>query len=357
MDDASTSQSAGPPSGASRPLVSVLLPVFNAGKHLAAAIDSILRQTYRDIELIVIDDGSVDGSAGIISACADPRLVVIRNETNLGVVAALNRGLAHARGDLIARMDADDVADLRRIEKQVDHCLRHPNVVALGTAITYIDDDGQVTGYPGRLALGPAVMRWRLLRGTCLFHPTLMLNRARAGDDARYSAEFIHAEDYELMLRLSRRSDLDNLPDRLLAQRLHTGAVSVRFRELQRESAARALTIHTGVRFGLDIDPGQAKTLLDPRHLFNPSSSGDDSPVGLIRQLERSFLSSEPGLAREDVRAVRRDVAFFLWKLAAIAASEWGHGAFPLRRLRTLASCAAALAMRPRAALAALAWR
>ena len=89
------------------------------------------------------------------------------------------------------------------------------------------------------------------------------------------------------MLRLSRRFDLDNLPDRLLAQRLHTGAVSVRFRELQRESAARALTIHAGVRFGLDIDPGQAKTLLDPRHFFSPSSSDDDSPVGLIRQLER----------------------------------------------------------------------
>ena len=357
MDDASTSQSAGPPSGASRPLVSVLLPVFNAGKYLAAAIDSILRQTYRDLELIVIDDGSVDGSAGIISACTDPRLVLIRNETNLGVVAALNRGLAHARGDLVARMDADDVADLQRIEKQVDYCLRHKNVVALGTAITYIDDDGQVIGHPGRLALGPAVMRWRLLRGTCLFHPTLMLNRARAGDDARYSAEFIHAEDYELMLRLSRRSDLDNLPDRLLAQRLHTGAVSVRFRDTQRESAARALRIHAGERFGLDIDPGQAKTLLDPRHFFNPASSDADSPVGLIRQLERSFLSSESGLAREETRAVRRDVAFFLWKLAAIAVSEWGHGAFLLRRLRTLASCAAALGMRPRAALAALAWR
>ena len=200
-------------------------------------------------------------------------------------------------------------------------------------------------------------MRWRLLRGTCLFHPTLMLNRAPAGDDARYSAEFIHAEDYELMLRLSRRSDLDNLPDRLLAQRLHTGAVSVRFRELQRESAARALTIHARDRFGLDIDPGQARTLLDPRHFFDPSSSETDSPVGLILQLERSYLSREAGLTREDVRAVRRDVAFFLWKLAAIAASDWSNGAFLLRRLRTLGSCAAALALRPRAALAALAWR
>jgi len=357
MDDAPTSPPAESTSGARLPLVSVLLPVFNAEKYLAAALDSILRQTFGDLELIVIDDGSIDGSAGILAACTDPRLVVIRNETNLGVVASLNKGLARARGDLIARMDADDVADLRRIERQVDYCLRKTNVVALGTAITYIDHDGQVTGCPGRLALGPAVMRWRLLRGTCLFHPTLMLNRSRAGDDARYSPEFVHAEDYELMLRLSRRNDLDNLPERLLGQRLHAGAVSVRFRDLQLESAARALMIHSRDRFGLHIAPGQAKTLLDPRYFFDPSSSDADSPVGLIRQLERSFLSGEPGLTRDDIRTVRGDVAFFLWKLAVIAASEWSNGAFLLRRLRTLGSCAAALAMRPRAALAALTWR
>jgi glycosyltransferase involved in cell wall biosynthesis len=357
MDDASISQPSQSTSGDQRPLVSVLLPVFNAEKYLAAAIDSILRQTFRDLELIIIDDGSVDGSSGIIAACTDARLVVIRNETNLGVVASLNKGLALARGDLIARMDADDVADLRRIEQQVAYCLRNSNVAALGTAITYIDDDGTVTGHPGRLALEPAVVRWRLLRGTCLFHPTLMLNRARAGDDVRYSAEFVHAEDYELMLRLSRRYDLDNLPERLLGQRLHAGAVSVRFRELQRESAARALAIHARQRYGLDIAAGQALTLLDPRYFFDRSNSDANSPVGLILQMQRCFLSGESGLTRENSRAVRRDVAFFLWKLAAIAAADWSAGVFPLRRLRTLASCAAALAVRPRAALAALAWR
>jgi hypothetical protein len=133
--------------------------------------------------------------------------------------------------------------------------------------------------------------------------------------------------------------------------------VSIRFRDLQRESAARALTIHARERFGLDIARGQAETLLDPRHFFNPSSSAADSPVGLIRRLERSFLSSESALTREDRRAVRRDVAFFLWKLAAIATSQWSNGAFPLRRARAVASCVAALAMRPRAAFAALTWR
>ena len=357
MDHASIIESADSPSGAQRPLVSVLLPVFNGEKYLAAAIDSILRQTFRDLELVVIDDGSVDGSAGIISACTDPRLVRVRNETNLGVVASLNKGLALARGDLIARMDADDVADLRRIEKQVDYCRRNPNVVALGTAITYIDDGGRVDR-PSRATRAGA--RRDALAAAAWHMPVSPDADARSREGRRgrhYSAEFAHAEDYELMLRLSRRRDLDNLPERLLGQRLHAGAVSVRFRELQRESAARALMAHASERFGLAIARGQAKTLLDPRRLFNPSSSDADSPVGLLLQLERSFLSTESRLTREDVHAVRRDAAFFLWKLAAIAATDWSKGALPLRRLRTLASCAAALAVRPRAAFAALAWR
>ena len=241
-----------------------------------------------NLELIVIDDGSVDGSAGIISACADPRLVVIRNETNLGVVASLNTGLARARGGLVARMDADDVADPRRLEMQVDFCLRHPSIAALGTAITYIDDAGQVIGYPGRLALGPAVMRWRLLRGTCLFHPTLMLNRAPAGDDARYSAEFIHAEDYELMLRLSRRSRSGQPSGAAARAKAAHGRCERAVPRIAAGVGGTCTHDPCRERFGLDIDPGQARTLLDPRHFFDPSSSDADSPVGLILQLERS---------------------------------------------------------------------
>jgi hypothetical protein len=334
-----------------------VLPVHDGETHVAAAIDSILRQTYRNFELIVIDDGSTDGSAAIVATFGDPRVVLVRNEINLGLIATLNKGLTLARGELIARMDADDVADPRRLEMQVDRFASDPDIVALGTAIKFIDTAGKVTALPGRLAQRPAFMRWRLLRGTCLYHPTMMLNRARAAEDARYSPEFVHAEDYELLLRLSRRHDLDNLSERLVSLRLHGGSVSARFRDVQRESAARALIVHANARHGLDISPGPAKALLDPRHFFSLASDDADSPVGLVLDLEGRFLSVESGLSREDRLAVQRDVAFFLWKLAAVALTDWTAGAFLMRRAKAIAASALALLLRPRAALAALTWR
>lgn len=335
--------------------MSVVLPVHDGERYLAASIESILRQTFRELELIVIDDGSTDGSARIAAEFDDPRVVLVRNETNLGLVATLNRGLGLARGDLVARMDADDVADPRRIEAQVARFLRDPDIVALGTGIRYIDADGRVCRVPRRQVQGPVRLRWRLLRGTYLYHPTLMICRSRAGVDAHYSPEFVHAEDYELLLRLSRRHDLDNLPERLLAQRVHAGSVSSRFREVQRESAARALVLHAKERYGVEVAPGEARALLDPRHLFGPASRDEDVPVGLILELERRFCGAEPAITRGDARAVRTDVAFFLWKLLAIAAVDWREGGLLRRRATVLAGCVRALALRPLAALAALA--
>jgi glycosyltransferase involved in cell wall biosynthesis len=343
--------------GTPQPLVSVLLPVYNGSRYLAAAIESVLRQAWRDFELIVIDDGSTDDSATIAASFADPRVVILRSERNLGLVATLNRGLESARGELVARLDADDVADPRRLEAQVARFRADACLVALGTAITYIDHEGAVVSRPGRQARGSAMLRWRLLRGTCLYHPTLMLHRGRAGAEARYDAAFEHAEDYELLLRLSRRYDLDNLPDRLVAQRLHAESVSARFRGVQRESAARALIEHIGLCYGLDVEPGCARTLLDPRYFFTAACDEADDPVGLMLELERRFLASESKLARQDLKAVRRDVAFFLWKLTAIALTDWRGGTFLGRRAASVGRSVVALARRPSAALIALVWR
>lgn len=339
------------------PLVSVLLPVHDGEAYLAAAIDSILRQTYRHFELIVIDDGSSDGSARIAQGYEDARVRVVRNETNVGVVATLNEGLAIARGDLIARMDADDLADPRRLEAQVERMLADTSIVALGTSIAYIDAHGQVSSVPPRQVQGPLLLRWRLLRGTCIYHPTLMMHRARAGQDTSYSPDFPHAEDYELLLRLSRHHEVDNLPQVLLHQRVHGESVSSRHRDVQRESAARALVMHVRLCHGFEMAPGAAQALLDPRHYLGPGCRDADSPIGPVLTLERLFLQSEIAITGAEIRAVRRDVAFFLWKLAAIALTDWRQGAFAVRRAKTLAACAWNLARRPRSAFAALAWR
>jgi hypothetical protein len=336
------------------PLISVVLPVHDGGKFLAAAIDSILRQAHANLELIVIDDGSSDDSAAIAASYADPRLRLVRNERNLGLVATLNRGLELARGEFIARMDADDVAVPERLALQLQRMIADPELAVLGTNITYADASGKIVGHPRSLPCGSALLRWRLLRGTCLYHPTVMLRRATLGDE-RYSAEYIHAEDYDLWLRLSRRHRLDNLPQSLLLHRRHGQSVSARHLENQLDSAARSLRVHVQERYGLALTPGQARALLDPRAFLERRSDAADSPVPVLRELERRFSAVESGASPEELHAVRRDVAFVCWKFAALCCVHWRDGVLPGRRLRMLAASAVTLLGRPIAAVAALA--
>lgn len=338
------------------PLVSVVLPVHNGEQYLAAAIDSILCQTHGHLELIVIDDGSSDGSPAIAAAYTDPRLRLVRNERNLGLVATLNRGIELACGEFIARMDADDVAAPERLALQVRRMVADPELAVLGTDITYADATGNVVGRPRSLPCGPTLVRWRLLRGTCLYHPTVMLRRTALGDE-RYSAQFLHAEDYDLWLRLSRRHRLDNLPQSLLLHRRHGQSVSARHLETQLDSAARSLRGHVQERYGLALTPGQARALLDPRAFLERHSDAADAPVPVLRELERRFIAIERGASANELRAVRRDVAFVCWKFAALGLVHWRDGVLPVRRLRMLAASAVTLLGRPIAAAAALARR
>jgi glycosyltransferase involved in cell wall biosynthesis len=336
------------------PLVSVVLPVHDGEQYLAAAIDSILSQTHANLELIVIDDGSRDSSAAIAASfAADPRLRVVRNERNLGLVATLNRGLGLARGEFIARMDADDVAAPERLALQLQRMIDDPGIAVLGTNITFADATGSVVGRPRSLPCGPALVRWRLLRGTCLYHPTVMLRRAALGDE-RYSAEYIHAEDYDLWLRLSRRHRLDNLPQSLLLHRRHGQSVSARHLETQLDSAARSLRGHVQECYGLALTPGQARALLDPRAFLERRSDAADSPVPVVRELERRFGAVEAGASPDELRAVRRDVAFVCWKFAALCLMHWRDGVLPARRVRMLVASAVTLLGRPIAAVSAL---
>src|ERR1700722_2036753 len=119
------------------PRLSVLMPVFNGGRFLAAAVESILKQSLRDFELIAIDDGSTDQSASLLSQLAgsDDRIRVIR-QANAGIVTALNRALELARGEYIARMDADDAALPSRLARQAAFLDGHPDVAVVGSAIT-----------------------------------------------------------------------------------------------------------------------------------------------------------------------------------------------------------------------------
>ena len=123
------------------PRITVLMPVYNAERHLREAIDSILAQSFKPFEFLIIDDGSTDRSASIIASYRDERIRFFRNETNLGISATLNKGIALSSCELIARMDADDISHPQRLQKQFGFMKRNPACALLSTWARVVNED------------------------------------------------------------------------------------------------------------------------------------------------------------------------------------------------------------------------
>lgn len=209
---------------AERPVVSVLLAVRDGGAFLAEALASIREQTLRAWELVAVDDGSTDGTAATLAAAAaaDSRLRVFRQD-RLGLVAALNRAAAEARGDYFARMDADDRAHPGRLARQVAYLEAHPGIGVLGTAVRRFGAADGVWTRPE----DDASLRAALLFETPFAHPTVMMRRsawAAAGEG--YREDFRAAEDIDLWERIAPHTRFANLPDVLLDYRVHPDQVT-----------------------------------------------------------------------------------------------------------------------------------
>jgi glycosyl transferase family 2 len=210
------------------PLVSVVMPVHDGAAFLRPAIDSILRQTCRDFELVVIDDGSGDGTPAILAeaARADPRVRLLRRDRRgAGLTVALGEACAAARGRYLARMDADDVAVPERLDRQVAELEAHRDLAVLGSAMRFLGRAGpldRILRHPA----GPSGLRRHLERANCIAHPTVMMRRGAYEEAGGYRRAFLHAEDYDLWLRIAERHDLANLPEPLLDYRVHERQIS-----------------------------------------------------------------------------------------------------------------------------------
>jgi glycosyltransferase involved in cell wall biosynthesis len=224
----------------------VLLPVWNGEAFLEQAMESILRQTLSSLELIVIDDGSTGASAAIAEklACGDDRVRVLRR-AHEGLSATLNAGIAAARGEYVARMDADDISLPDRLQKQVAYLDAHPGCVAAGAWIEVVDEVG--------LELGVKTFRETheqisaaLFRGISpMAHPTVVMRRDVLRAAGGYDARLYPSEDLDLWFRLAERGELANLGEALLRHRRHRAAVGVREREKMK---AMALAICNAAR-------------------------------------------------------------------------------------------------------------
>jgi glycosyltransferase involved in cell wall biosynthesis len=206
-----------------------LLPVYNSEAFIAKAIESILAQSFTEFELIVIDDFSTDETASIVSSYKDQRIRLIRNDLNSGPGISLNKGILHAKADLIAIMHADDIATPHRLEKQYNFLEVHPTVDILGTQFCQMSNQGIITKVKSNLPVDPEVVRYSSFFNNCLCHPTVMFRKKITSNGHLYASLRLN-EDYEYWTRsLTKGYNIANLSDVCLYYRVHANQASTKF--------------------------------------------------------------------------------------------------------------------------------
>jgi glycosyltransferase involved in cell wall biosynthesis len=235
--------------------------VYNGDRYIKEAVQSILSQTYPSFEFIIVNDGSTDRSAAILSSFADPRIKIINNETNLGLIRSLNIGLDAARGELIARMDADDISDPRRFEKQVAFLDNNSDIGVCGTWLQIIGEKNLYT-FP----LMHDEIKVALLGYNPVAHPSVMFRaKVLKLSGSYYDIRFPGAEDYELWTRAIFATRFANIGETLLFYRKHNEQVTQNKKE---EVNITSQKIKINLLRAVEIYPDERETMIHS-FLFN----------------------------------------------------------------------------------------
>lgn len=261
----------------SAPAISVLMGVYNDAAVVGEAIDSLLRQTFADFELLVCDDGSIDGTLSILDAYRelDPRVIVLHNTSNLGLAATLNRCLDVARAPLVARMDSDDVAVENRFEIQVGYLRQHPEVSVVGGSALLFDERGE---YGVRHSGDGEFSRWSAFKHSYFIHPSVMIRREALVAVGGYTEgeRTVRAEDYDLWCKFAEGEfEGYNMPEVVI--RYRQGRDAYKKRRYRHRVSVMRLKMYWRRRLGLPwymdawavlpvmigLVPSSAKKLLD----------------------------------------------------------------------------------------------
>ena len=205
---------------AKQPLVSVIMPVYNTAGYLERSIYSILNQTYSNLEFIIIDDGSTDGSLKLIEQIDDKRIKIIQNRHNVGNYVCRNQGMRVANGKYIAVMDSDDIAMPHRLEAQVQKMESDEKVIAVGTQ--FYSDYG-LSNKPR----SSEVIKVSLLGNNCMLHPSLMIRKDVISGIGGYDESYTFSSDYDLACNLALRGEIVNMPDILMKYSLRENQISI----------------------------------------------------------------------------------------------------------------------------------
>lgn len=210
------------------PKISVIMPVYNGERYLKEAIESILNQTFSDFEFIIINDCSSDKTEEIIKSYTDERIVYVKNEKNMGVAATLNKGLAKAKGEYIARMDADDISLRERFKTQVDFMDKNADIGLCGSWVEFFGEKSGIV----RLTTDKKQAKTDLIFSSCIAHPSVMMRKAVIEKhNLKYKTEYEQMEDYALWYNFAKCTSVVSLPVVLLKYRCHSSQVTQNYTE------------------------------------------------------------------------------------------------------------------------------
>lgn len=283
------------------PRVSVVMPSFESASHIRSAIESILRQTERDIELIIVQDlGARDGTEAILSDLDDERVRVMRNDMPLGLARSLNKGFTIATGEFVARMDSTYIALPDRLEKQARYLDDHLSVGAVGSAVLQAYHDERAIR-PSFYPTAPALVLWGMHFGQAMYPASVMFRRTAFEQAGRYSTKTDSVE-YELLCRIMRYHDLANMPDPLL-----------KCLDVPIEVSANGGGMVDSVRRAIEVTVGRPVDRDFVRALISPEAIDDRrNAIGaawLLNTMIRSYRMWYRDRTREEGILVKEDAA------------------------------------------------
>ena len=240
------------------PKVTVLMTVYNGQRYLKECMDSVLSQTFKEFEFLIVDDCSADSSMDMINSCRDSRIRIIKNEKNLGQVVSLNIGLSSADGEYVARMDQDDVISKHRLARQVEFLHKRPDISVAGTWGEAIDEKGDAFASICLPVRNEEIAATALFAGHFLLHSSVIFRKDHIVEAGKYNEDFCFAEDYDLWTRLLLKGRrFVNIPAPLIKFRCHKKSSSKNFFQRQLANAR-----HSVLNFIKNIDAQQNSSVV-----------------------------------------------------------------------------------------------
>ena len=274
------------------PLISIIMPVYNGEKFLAEAIESILEQTFKDFELIIINDGSTDNSKNIIKNYVDQRILYLEQK-NKGLSKALNFGFKHSKGELIARMDQDDISVRIRLMKQFLFLKNNPNISVVSSACEYIDSNGRYLGRSFPITSSYLIKKKLLKSGCVISHPAVMMRRKDFINVGCYS-EIVGDKftDYHLWIKFVKRGyKIKNLSEALIRYRLINTSMSSEF-SLNKNAQEQVVTT-------LNMSNPTKNNFLELKKITNLSLNDVNKREKLYINIENYLYQNIPFLSYE----------------------------------------------------------